>query len=150
MVKKFNIRVYGLLINEYKEVLVSDEEEKGKRFIKFPGGGLEFGEGLIDGLKREFIEECAMEIEIIRHFYTTHFFAESIFNGHQLIAVYYLVKPVGDFIVSTSTVPYNFINPVGDTKQAFRFIALKDISEDDVTFLVDKHVVKLLKALPGF
>ena len=51
----FNVRVYGLLINDKNEILISDEQEYGTRFTKFPGGGLEFGEGLIDGLKREFM-----------------------------------------------------------------------------------------------
>ena len=30
--------------------------------------------GLIEALKREFMEECNAEIEIIKHFYTTDFF----------------------------------------------------------------------------
>ena len=58
----FNVRVYGLLINEFDQVLLSDEEESGFRFSKFPGGGLEYGEGLIDGLKREFMEELGIEV----------------------------------------------------------------------------------------
>ncbi|MEN0057112.1 MAG: NUDIX domain-containing protein, partial [Mucilaginibacter sp.] len=76
----FNVRVYGLLINEQNQVLISDEQEYGHRFIKFPGGGLEIGEGLIDGLKREFVEECQAEVEILSHFYTTDFYVRSAFN----------------------------------------------------------------------
>lgn len=145
MVPKFNIRVYGLLINENQQILISDEEQDGKRFTKFPGGGLEYGEGLIDGLKREFIEECAMEIEIISHFYTTHFFVESAFGGGQLISVYYLVNPIGNFNLQTSNQIYNFLNPCGDAKQGFRMLALSKITENEVTFAIDKHVVNLLK-----
>jgi 8-oxo-dGTP diphosphatase len=147
MEQKFNVRVYGLLINPNHELLLSDEEEHGKQFTKFPGGGLEFGEGLIDGLKREFIEECAMEIEIISHFYTTHFLVESVFGGGQLISVYYLVRPVGNFSLPTSTIPYNFKSLGGDAKQAFRFVALHKITEADVSFPVDKYVIKLLTKL---
>ena len=40
-----NIRVYGILINEQKQVLVSDELIRGGYYTKFPGGGLEYGEG---------------------------------------------------------------------------------------------------------
>jgi hypothetical protein len=43
---KFNIRVYGLLINKQQEVLVTDEYRIGMYMTKFPGGGLEYGEGL--------------------------------------------------------------------------------------------------------
>lgn len=142
---KFNIRVYGLLINEKKQVLISDEEEKGLRYIKFPGGGLEFGEGLIDGLKREFIEECNLNIEIESHFYTTDFFVASAFGGGQLIAVYFLVKPIGELLFKISTCEYDFDNQFGESKQCFRFVAINELSENALTFPVDKHVVNLLK-----
>ena len=65
----FLIRMYGLVVNSKQEVLVSDEFELNMKMTKFPGGGLEFGEGLTDGLRREFREECAgQELENIRHF----------------------------------------------------------------------------------
>src|SRR5471030_2461826 len=92
----FNVRVYGLLINADNEILISDEQEYGMRFTKFPGGGLEFVEGLIDGLKREFLEECNLEIEVTRHFYTTDFFVKSAFNNSQVISIYYMVNNLND------------------------------------------------------
>ena len=42
---KFNVRVYGILINEKNQLLVSDEYDFGFPHTKFPGGGLEYGEG---------------------------------------------------------------------------------------------------------
>ena len=53
----FNIRVYGILVNDQDQVLVADEYIRGGYYTKFPGGGLEFGEGTRDWLKREFKEE---------------------------------------------------------------------------------------------
>jgi 8-oxo-dGTP diphosphatase len=85
----FNVRVYGLLINDQQEILISDEQQEGRTFSKFPGGGLELGEGLIDALKREFLEECAAEIEVLNHFYTTDFFEKSSFNDSQILSIYY-------------------------------------------------------------
>jgi len=70
----FNIRVYGLVLNDKNELLVTDEYCQNRYMTKFPGGGLEFGEGLIEGLQREFIEESGQAIEVISHFYTTDFF----------------------------------------------------------------------------
>lgn len=140
---KFNVRVYGLLINENNEVLISDEQEYGMQFAKFPGGGLEYGEGLIDGLKREFIEECGTEVEIIRHYYTTDFFVKSAFNDSQIVSVYYLVRNVSPMDITIKTTPFDF-DGEGDVLQSFRWINLKDIQIDDVTFLIDQHVVKLL------
>ena len=60
----FTIRVYGILINEHKQVLVSDELIRGMYITKFPGGGLELGEGTRDCLKREFMEEMNLNVEI--------------------------------------------------------------------------------------
>lgn len=142
---QFNIRVYGLLINESNQVLISDEQEYGMQFSKFPGGGLEYGEGLIDGLKREFVEECNVEIEVINHFYTTDFFVKSAFNDSQVISVYYIVKNVSPLNLMFKTVQFDFEGE-GDVLQSFRWINLDNLIEEDVTFSTDKHVVKLLKS----
>lgn len=138
----FNIRVYGLLINEQNELLLSDEFAAGMHFTKFPGGGLEFGEGLIDGLKREFMEECEAEIEVLNHFYTTDFFEKSSFNDSQVLSVYYLVKPVKPLNLSFKTALFDFDE---GKEQSFRWIKLADVTAGDVTFRTDKTVVDLLK-----
>ena len=61
---KFNIRIYGLLIDEQKRVLVTDEFIRGSLITKFPGGGLEFGEGTRECLKREFKEEMQKNLHV--------------------------------------------------------------------------------------
>ena len=81
---RFNLRVYGILINDQKQVLVSDEYIRGNYYTKFPGGGLEFGEGTRNCLKREFMEELELLVETGNHIYTTDFFQMSAFNkAHQ-------------------------------------------------------------------
>ena len=139
----FNVRVYGLLINDNKEILISDEQEYGMRFTKFPGGGLEFGEGLIDGLKREFIEECNAEIEVISHFYTTDFFVKSVFNNSQVISVYYLVKNISPLNLVIKTKVFDF-DGEGEVLQSFRWVKLAAIGAEDFLFPTDQYVVKLL------
>jgi len=140
----FNVRVYGLLVNDQNEVLVSDEQESGFRFSKFPGGGLEFGEGLIDGLKREFIEECLAEIEVLSHFYTTDFYEKSSFNDSQVISVYYLVKEKTPLQLAFKTKIFDF-DGEGDVLQSFRWVAINDLDIKEITFRTDKTVAKLLK-----
>jgi 8-oxo-dGTP diphosphatase len=140
---QFNVRVYGLLINDRNEILISDEQEYGMRFAKFPGGGLEHGEGLIDGLNREFVEECNAEIEVISHFYTTDFYVKSAFNDSQIISIYYLVKNITPLNLIFKTLPFDF-DGEGDVLQSFRWIDMAKLQEKDVTFPIDKHVVKLL------
>ena len=72
--ERFTIRVYGILLDEAKGILVADEFQSGKRFTKFPGGGLELGEGTKECLIREWKEELEQEIEVTEHLYTTDFF----------------------------------------------------------------------------
>jgi ADP-ribose pyrophosphatase YjhB (NUDIX family) len=141
--KFFNVRVYGLLINANNEVLISDEQEYDIRFTKFPGGGLEYGEGLIEGLKREFIEECNTEVEVISHFYTTDFFVKSAFNDSQIISVYYLVKAVSDLRFVTKNMVFDF-DGEGDVLQSFRWLKLSELTADAFTFPTDQYVADLL------
>lgn len=139
----FNVRVYGLLINERDELLISDEQEYGMQFTKFPGGGLELGEGLAEGLKREFMEECNADIVILNHFYTTDFFVKSAFNNSQIISVYYLVKNISPLNLNIKTKAFDF-DDEGETLQAFRWIKLNELSAADFAFPIDKHVAELL------
>ena|ERR1700743_974323 len=140
---QFNVRVYGLLINDNDEILLSDEHEYGIDFTKFPGGGLEYGEGLTEGLKREFIEECNTRIVVIDHFYTTDFFAKSAFNDSQIISVYYLVKAISKLDITIKTKPFDF-DGEGEILQSFRWIKVKDLRPAEFTFPIDRHVAKLL------
>jgi 8-oxo-dGTP diphosphatase len=140
----FNVRVYGLLINEQNQILLVDEEEQGYRFTKFPGGGLEFGEGLTDALKREFMEECNTEINVVEHFYTTDFFVKSAFNNSQLISVYYRVGLASALNVEVKTKLFDFTD-AGHELLAFRWKSLDELRPEDVTFPIDQHVIELLK-----
>lgn len=143
---RFLIRVYGLVINGNQELLISDEFELGIKMTKFPGGGLEFGEGLIDGLKREFSEECnGQEIVNVRHFYTTDFFQQALFfENTQLISVYYLsdLKAPVKFKISDKAFDFKIGGPL---TQSFRWVKIKDLKEDDITFPIDKFVLIKLK-----
>ncbi|MBC8986927.1 NUDIX domain-containing protein [Pedobacter sp. N36a] len=137
----FNVRVYGLLINADNQVLISDEQSGGRVFTKFPGGGLELGEGLIDALKREFMEECYAEVEVLDHIYTTDFYEKSSFNDSQILSIYYIVKELKPLELDFKTVPFDF---EGDSLQSFRWTDLKDLKVTDVTFKTDQKVVELL------
>ncbi|MBY0245418.1 MAG: NUDIX hydrolase [Sphingobacteriaceae bacterium] len=137
----FNVRVYGLLINKNQQILLSDEHEKGRFFTKFPGGGVEIGEGLIDALKREFMEECNVEIEILSHFYTTDFYEKSSFNESQIISVYYLVEAKDDLKLDFKNTPFDFSE---GSEQSFRWQSLSTLMSDLVTFKTDKTVVDLI------
>lgn len=140
----FNVRVYGVMINENNQVLVSDEYIRGGYYTKFPGGGLEFGEGTRDCLKREWKEELNQELEVGDHLYTTDFFQISAFgDGRQIISIYYRVRPLSPFAVKFKNHPFDFDELV-DQAEAFRWISPEDFSEDTVTLPIDKAVARLI------
>ena len=144
----FNVRVYGILIHENK-LLVSDEHIKGMNITKLPGGGLEYGEGALECVVREFKEELNLEIEVISHFYTTDFFVNSAFSAkNQIISIYYTVKTTNSFNhkqldFKISTKPFDF-EKQKEGAQTMRWISLDKISENDFTFIIDKRVGEML------
>jgi 8-oxo-dGTP diphosphatase len=149
MDKKFNIRVYGILINNQNEVLLSDELIGNMRVTKFPGGGLEFGEGTIECLKREFLEETGNQIKVLQHFYTTDYFQVSAFNPqHQIMSVYYLVTPLNDFNIETTNTIFDFKNNSG-YEQKFRWLPLYQCNQDSLTLPIDKVVAGMLAKING-
>ncbi|MEJ8598660.1 NUDIX hydrolase [Riemerella anatipestifer] len=92
-INKINIRVYGICLNDESEILALEEKYAGENLTKLPGGGLEYGEGLLDCLRREFWEELNLTIKSVQHFYTQEDFLVSKFrDNEQLLTVYYLVE----------------------------------------------------------
>lgn len=130
---KFNIRVYGLWLNEHQEVLVSEEVIRGYTIVKFPGGGLEFGEGLKDALIREWQEEMKAEIEVLGHFYTTDFYQPSAFDDSQVISIYYNVQPLHPIVL-----PY-----INGRERAY-FMAINNLLENKLSLPIDKIVGSIL------
>ena len=149
---KFNLRVYGVLINDKKQVLVSDEYIRGGYYTKFPGGGLEFGEGTRDCLVREFMEEMNLKVQVTDHIYTTDYFQMSAFNPeHQIISIYYYAKALEEIKVPLREKPFDFdeqqlaIYEQRREIETFRFIDWEKFSEESVTLPIDKIVSKMVK-----
>src|SRR5580658_352187 len=147
----FNVRVYGILLGDNGQVLVTDELIRGAYITKFPGGGLEFGEGTRDCLKREFKEEMDLEVEVTAHLYTTDFFQMSAFNpDYQILSIYYFVKALEPIRAPLRTKPFDFderelkIYAERKETETFRFIDRAQFSEESVTLPIDKVVARLL------
>lgn len=141
---KFTIRVYGLLIDQAK-ILLSKEYIKGENYVKLPGGGLEFGEGILDCLKREFKEELNLDISIKSHFYTTEGYFPSAFDSSvQVISLYYFVE--------TKEIKSIPISDEFDTQQLKKFgdqivywCPIEKIDTQEIKLPIDKIVLKKLK-----
>ena len=140
----FNLRVYGLLINERKEVLISKEHYKGISFTKFPGGGLCLGESLPDGLIREFKEECNLDIEVEKLLHVTDTFVASAFDNSQVIGVYYKVRSLDS---SFSAIKVKNFDLENESTQSFHWVAFDKLSEEDFYFEMDRQAWKQIKNL---
>jgi 8-oxo-dGTP diphosphatase len=139
--KAFNLRVYALIINDRNEILLSDEFRFGKFFTKFPGGGVEFGEGILYALHREMDEELNLKIEQAIPFYYNDFHQQSAFQlNDQIVSFYYLVKCD---LQSIQTMPYEIPFAVEGEKQ--RWGELKALDLNHLTFPVDRIVLEKLK-----
>lgn len=144
-INRYIIRVYALIIDLNNDILISDEHQLNMRMTKFPGGGMHFGEGPVDCLKREAIEEFGQEIVVLEHFYTTDYFQPTQFyDDAQLISIYYLAQFIEPIRFKISEKPFNFKEEKNGA-QSFRWVNLKDLKEKEMTFPVDKKVVNLLK-----
>ncbi|MBN1819296.1 MAG: NUDIX domain-containing protein [Prolixibacteraceae bacterium] len=142
---RFNLRVYGIIHNDGK-ILITDEFQLGRKMTKFPGGGLKYGEGATDCLKREIKEECnGQELIKIRHFYTTDFFQKALFcENHQLISIYYLAELKGEPVFTISEKPFDF-KKMKNGNQSFRWIEINSLNPDEFSFPVDKFVIRKIK-----
>lgn len=135
--KPFNVRVYALLEHKGK-LLVIHEPFQGKLIYKFPGGGLEFGEGTRDCLKREFKEELYLDVVIGSHFYTQDFFVRNAFDPtEQVLLIYYKVT-ITDKALAKLKVLDADINEL-------LWIKPTDLNAEKFTLDADKVVIELYK-----
>lgn len=150
MLKGFTIRVYGILMDEVKNILVSDEIIQGKFYTKFPGGGLELGEGTKECLVREFKEETGLDITVKEHLYTTDYYQQSAFNvTQQVISIYYRVTSSDLSKLATKINRFDFSEEQlngSNQQENFRWIALHDLKDQEITLPIDKIVVGILRA----
>ncbi len=143
--QRFTIRVYGFLLNENKQVLVSDEYLMGNDYTKISGGGLTFGESTHEALIREYMEELKQPISVKEHIYTTDFFVCSKFRPQtQLMAIYYLIETIGDYTFRTKTKLFDY-DQGPDGLQSFRWVNLHDLNKQTLSFATDVAAAKALQ-----
>lgn len=123
------VRVYALMQDQAGRYLVLEEYFRGTWVVKFPGGGVQPEEGLIQALHRELREELGIQLFQAEHFYTTEFFQRSYYHAEaRLLAVYYRVRWEGEIQPQGPYLRLYWLPPA--------FIP--------ATFPVDRHVVGLI------
>lgn len=139
----FNCRVYGILTKENK-ILVSREKYGEIEILKFPGGGIELGESPEEALKREFVEEASAKIKVEDFFHTSKKFHKSIFNGTQVIALYWKISLLEGEEITT----HKELIPTGEKPNSFYqlfWANIFDLKEDFFTFATEKETFQKLK-----
>lgn len=145
---RFNIRVY-LVIRMNGKILLSDERIKGGYYVKLPGGGLEFGEGILECAQREALEELGQEVEIKRHLHTTEEFVQSAFYKHdQVIAIYYEAEFKGRPKFRVSEELHNYKGN-GEDEESFRWVEWDSLQETHMSFPTDQVLIRKLKENEG-
>jgi len=113
----FQIRVTGILVENGKILLV--KQKLKNRNWSLPGGRLEKGELIKEGIKRELKEETGLNTEIVKLLYV----CEKPDISPPLIHITFLLKKVGGKI----RLPSNEFddNPIQDVKM----VPIKEITE---------------------
>jgi 8-oxo-dGTP diphosphatase len=139
---EYNLRVYGLLIEEGR-VLITDELRSGTPMTKFPGGGVEAGEGLEEALIREWEEETYTKIRVGKLLYVNPFYHKSgFFVSLPLLSVYYQVHLEEPLACELNTEKYFLPKETPGDWQQFRWLNLNDLATEEFTFVVDKALVE--------
>lgn len=145
-IKRFNIRIYGILINDRQQLLVADEIYSGMKCTKFPGGGLEFGEGPVDCIKREWVEETGTALSHVEHLYTTEYFQRSAFvESDQILSIYYRVKSAQWTDIPVQQERFNFgTDSLEEDIEVFRWIPMNELTADEFQLPIDKKVAAMI------
>ena len=141
MIDKFNVRVYGLLVKGQK-ILVSLEQIDELHMCKFPGGGLEFGEGLKDAMIREIKEELGIIPISLEQWHISEDFVQSKLRvNEQVLAVYYRLWTDEEIVLDTKTLPTAFGS---ENQMKLEWRNLDDTLIEDLSFETDKEAVRKL------
>ncbi len=87
--KKVRVRVCGVLEKDNEILLLKHLRiGPGGYLWSPPGGGVEFGQSLVETLKREFLEETHLRIEVEEHLFTN----EHLDDVHHAIEFFFRVR----------------------------------------------------------
>ncbi|MBU5210254.1 MULTISPECIES: NUDIX hydrolase [Heyndrickxia] len=126
--------VYGIYVEEGELLVINKNGGPYTNRFDLPGGSLKEGETLSEAMKREFLEETGLEIEIQENIGVVDFKLPWLwkeFTDVHHIAVYYSVRTIGGNIQT----PEQF---EGQDSLGAVWVTEKDVSLDNASPLVLK------------
>ena len=88
---RLRVRVNGVLIEGDKILTIQHKMSKSRCFWDVPGGGMDYGSDVTSNLRREFLEETGLDVEV-QDFLFVHEFLEPPLHAVEL---YFEVKKIG-------------------------------------------------------
>lgn len=136
---KRTVRVYGFLENAQGQVLVSAERFRGKPLIKYPGGGVEWGEGIREALVREFQEELQLDVAVGDLVFFNEFPVVSAFDPEvQVFSFFYRVTAVGPMSFATQN---TVAVPAEDGERAV-WVSKAELTNVPFTYPIEQEATK--------
>ncbi len=89
--KNIRIRVCGILEKD-DEILLVKHTKNNKEYYLLPGGGVDHGEDFKTSLKREFLEECNLVIDVENMVFISEGIAPN--GGRHIVSIYFKVSYV--------------------------------------------------------
>ncbi len=98
MINKIIVVLKAMIIYDSKALILqrSYGEVSGSGSWEFAGGKLKFGEDLVEGLKREIMEEVGLEVKVERLLYASTFRSK---ENRQTVILNYLCHSLSDRII---------------------------------------------------
>lgn len=89
------IGVYAVIIKD-NQMLMVHTRSGSKNIINFPGGAVESGEGFIEAVKRECLEELGMKVEIKKFLHSSKLlYVHDDFPDNYMYNLYFLAATDG-------------------------------------------------------
>jgi 8-oxo-dGTP pyrophosphatase MutT (NUDIX family) len=133
---RFRVGAYGLL-RAGDSFLVTRTRTALGTITNFPGGALELGEGALDALRREFVEETGLEVRPTHLAYASENYHQSpAYPENQLVKLYWFVEQSGGTLRPEGN---------GDDIEAVYFVPIADLEQAGLT-PADGEAIAALKA----
>jgi 8-oxo-dGTP pyrophosphatase MutT (NUDIX family) len=134
----FRPSAYGFVYDDGKIITLTNKSN-GK--IWFPGGGINLGEKMEDGLRREILEEAGIEVSVekVMLFKENFFYYKPLGEGYHAFLFFYLCRPISRDLIDDDKV-------YDEESEKPRWTKIEDIKKEDLSDL-SEDIFEVLESL---
>lgn len=130
---KLRVRVCGICVEGDSLLLVNHHSlNKGNDFWAPPGGGMDFGQSAVDNLKREFLEETGLKIQVEK-FLCVHEYLKAPLHAIEL---FFMVRVAGGSLIKGIDPELEKSGQIIRDVQFVTMSNIKDMQPDNVHQLI--------------